>query len=231
LLDDPTTITGVSARKTQCTIVACPAPLSQGLSYEAAANVAVLLSNILASSPHLDVMNSDYPDMPMPLNGVVPAMTDYNVRDTYVKAGCSTVDVSAGVYKIKDLVTTYRPDGETPPQYRYVRDLFIDFNIEYGWKLRVKSKFVAHTLCDDNATVTADNIVKPKMVVAEGYSYAIELSNRALIADAKFMQQSMSAAINSTNPNRLDVNYSYQRTGMTRIVSTTAKAGFNFGNA
>lgn len=230
VLDDPTTITSVTARKTQCTIQACPAPLSPGLPIEIAAAWAVEFAAILTNTPHLDVMDRPLQDVPMPALGVTPAMCDYNVRDTYVQLGCSTVNIVNGQYVIKDAITTYRPDGEVPPQFRYVRDLFIDFNIEYGWQIRVRTKFAGHTLCNDTDTVTADNIVKPKMVIAEAQSYAVDLGKRALIADVPFMQASAAAQINNINQNRLDTMYQYKRTGVTRQVATTAVAGFNFGS-
>jgi phage tail sheath gpL-like len=231
LLDDPTTITGVSGRKTQCTIAACPAPLSPGMHYEVAAAYAVELAAIVTTAPHLDVMDRPLRDVPMPALGTVPLMCDYNVRDTYVQLGCSTVDIVSGQYVIKDFITTFRPDGQVPPPFRYVRDLFIDFNIEYGWQLRVKSKFAGHTLCDDNDVVTADKIVQPKMVISEGKAYAIDLGKRALIADVPFMQKNIQANINASNPQRLDIKYPYKRTGMGRIVATTGIAGFNFGKS
>ncbi len=191
--------------------------------------MALLLANVLVNTPHLDVMDRYYPDMPVPALGTIPAMCDYNVRDTYVKLGCSTVDLRNNVYLMKDLVTTYRPEGEEPPAFRWVRDLGIDFNIEYGWQILVRENFSGHTLCADNDTVDAENIVKPKMAVGVGYGYAEQLGRRALIADVPFMQSSIAAGINETNQNRLDIEFDYKRTGMGRIVSTRGRSGFNFG--
>lgn len=230
VLDNPTSITGATARTTQPTIVACPAPLSPGLSCEVAAAYAYALANILVSTPHLDVMNTALIDVPIPALGTIPAMNDYNTRDTYVQAGCSTVELTAGQYVIKDLVTTYNKAGEFPPQYRFVRDIFIDMEVGYAWRLMIKSNFMSHTLCADGDVVTADNIVQPSMVVTSAKALAADLGKRALIADVQFMQQSIQASINPTNPNRLDVIYEYKRTGMGRIAAITAKAGFNFGN-
>lgn len=231
VVDDPTSITGAAGRKTQVTIAACPAPLSPGLPYEVAAAYAVELAAITQNAPHTDVMDRRLVDVPMPALGTIPAMNDYNVRDADVQLGCSTCEIVDGGYVIHDFVTTFRPDGVAVPQWRYVRDLFVDMNVEYGWMLRVKTKFAGHTLCNDNDIVTADMTVKPKMVIAEGKAYASDLGKRALIADVQFMQDSLTAQINGTNPQRLDTTFKYKRTGMSRIVATTAKAGFNFGQS
>lgn len=69
--------------------------------------------------------------MPTPLS--IGAMNVYLNRDAFVKKGSSTVSLFAGKYLVEDFVTTYHPVGETPPQFRYVRNLDIDFNVRYTY--------------------------------------------------------------------------------------------------
>ena len=58
---------------------------------------------------------------------------------------------------------------------------------------------------------------------------AADLGKRALIADVPFMQESIEVGISTINPDRLETFFKYKRTGIARIASTTAQAGFNFG--
>ena len=125
--DDPSVLT--DSRKIQVTNAACPAPMSKGYDMEAAANMALLFARVAQDTPHLDVNALTYPDMPIPANGDIGSMIDYDFRDSIVKKGSSTVTLNSGRYKIEDFVTTYHPDGENPPQFRYCRNLMLDFNV------------------------------------------------------------------------------------------------------
>jgi hypothetical protein len=226
-LDNPTSIT--DSRSSNVTIAIAPAPLSAGFAMEAAANMASLHARVTQDTPHLDVNGLSYPDMPTPL--AIGTMADYNNRDSYVKKGCSTVDLVAGAYQVQDFVTTYHPAGEVPPQYRYCRNLMLDFNVRYGYYLLEQINVVDHAIAKDSDTVTASNVVKPKQWKGILAGYALDLALRALIADAPFMQNSITVGIGTDNPDRLETFFRYKRTGCVRISSTTAEAGFNFGTA
>lgn len=215
-------------RLNNVTIAIAPAPLSQGLALEAAANMTLLYAKIAQNSPHLDVAGLSYPDMPTPTS--IGTMGDYDYRDQYVKKGCSTVDLVAGKYQVCDFVTTYHPVGELPPQFRYCRNLNLDFNVRYGYYLLEQINVVDHAIAADADIVTATDVVKPKQWKAVLYAYADSLSKRGLIAEPSFMQTSITVSLDSSNPDRLNTFFRYKRTGFARISSTIAEAGFNFGN-
>lgn len=221
-----TTLT--NARKNDVTIAIAPAPTSKGLPLEAAANMTLLLAKVMQETPHLDVSGFYYPDMP-PATGPVN-MTDYDLRDQYVKKGNSTVDVIGGKFKVMDFVTTYHPVGENVPQYRYVRSLIIDFNVKFGYYLKEEINVVDHAIASDDDVVNVPKVVKPKQWKAIINNYADELSNRGLITEPSFMQNSITVGLSSSNPDRLETFFRYKRSGFVRIASTTAEAGFNFGN-
>lgn len=223
--DDPSAIT--DARKNDVTIAICPAPGSAGLSMEAAANMGVLFSRQAQDNPHLDVSGKFYPDMPTPIS--IGSMADYENRDAFVKKGCSTVDLNSGKYQVQDFVTTYHPVGELPPQFRYCRNLMIDLNVRYGYYLLEQTNVVDHAIAGDDAIVSAANVVKPKQWKGVLFGYAEDLRNRALIVDEAFMQDSITVTVSTTNPDRLETFFRYKRSGFSRISSTIAEAGFNFG--
>jgi phage tail sheath gpL-like len=210
------------------TIAPCPAPLSEGLAMEAAANMCTLFARITQDTPQLDVEGLSYPDMPIPYTGT-PKTASYEVRDAIVKMGMSTVDIVAGAYQVQDFITTYHPIGEIPPQFRYCRNLMLDFNVRYGYYLLEQVNVVNHMIAADDDVVSASRVVKPKQWRAIVSQYAIDLTRRGLVADTKFMQASIVTGISTINPDRLETFFRYKRTGVARISSTTAEAGFNFG--
>ena len=175
----------------------------------------------------MDIEGWNYPDMPTPT--VIGSMADYNNRDLFVKKGCSTVDLVAGQYVVQDFVTTYHPEGENPPQFRYVRNLMLDFNVRFGYYLLEQINVVNHTICADSDTVSVGNVIKPKTWKALLFGYADDLAKRALVVDGGFMKNSIDVRLSTSNPDRLQTNFSYKRSGVVRIASTVAKAGFNFG--
>lgn len=219
------------ARLNDVTVAIAPAPLSEAMHFEAAANMTLLYARVAQDNPHLDVAGKFYPDMPTPDD--IGSMATYNNRDAFVKKGLSTVDKVAGQYKVMDFVTTYHPEGELPPQFRYVRSLYSqDLNVFYSYYLLEQINVVDHAIANDNDTVTAGTVIKPKqwVQILGGESFAEDLVKRGVIVDAAFLKSSLVVNISTTNPDRLETFFRYKRSGFARIASTTAQAGFNFGN-
>jgi hypothetical protein len=146
-----------------------------------------------------------------------------------VQKGCSTVTLSAGQYKVQDFVTTWHPAGEIPPQFRYVRNIMIDLNIKYMYRLLEEANVTDHVIASDTDSVSGTNIIKPKQWKQALSTFADQLVSMALITDSGFMKASITVSLNPTNPDRLDTFFKYKRTGFGRILSTQAQAGFNFG--
>jgi hypothetical protein len=190
--------------------------------------MSVLFARVSQDNPHLDVSGLYYPDMPTPL--VIGTMADYDNRDLYVKRGNSCVELLAGQYRVTDFVTTYHPDGEVPPQYRYCRNLMIDFNVRYGYYLLEQINVVDHAIAADEDTVIVNTVVKPKTWKGVLNKYFVTLSQRGLIVQPDFSSASLRVNISAVNPDRLETTFDYKRSGFTRIASTTASAGFNFGS-
>ena len=215
------------ANQDEVTVAFAPAPLSLGYDFEAAANMTALFARKEQDTPHLDVGGQSYPDMPTPNS--IGYMAQYVNRDALVKKGCSTVDLVAGKYVVQDFVTTYNPLGEIPAQFRYCRNLALDWNVRFGYYLLEQTNVVDHVIANDNDIVTASKVIKPKRWRSVLNTYAENLALRGLIAEPSFMQASLTINISTVNPDRLETFFRYKRTGVVRIASTTAEAGFNFG--
>lgn len=219
-------ITDVSARVNQVTNVLCPAPSSKGFTWEAAANVVRLFARTMQDSPHLTINNQSYPDMPIPIQGEIGEMADYNNRDFLVKKGCSTVMLENGAYVVQDLVTTYHPEGEVPLQYAYCRNLNLDWNVRDGYSIIENINVKDHAILKDSQISGATKTVKPKQWKAVLFEYFESLGERALIRDPEFSKESLQVEVNASNPDRFDTFFRYRRTGVARIQSTDVEAGF-----
>jgi len=221
-------ITDADARKTQVTNVIAPAPASKGCTWEAAANMVASYAFTAANKPHLGNGGLTYPDMPVPSNGNIGDFSEYDNRDYLVQRGCSTVTLENGKYTVQDMVTTYHPTGETPPKFRFVRDLIVDWNIAFGWQIIMNRDIHDKTLVGDNDAVTVDSIVSPKQGKQLLRSFVRNMAALALIANSDFTIENMNVEVNGTNPARLDFYFPYLRTSVANIVSTDAAVDFAY---
>lgn len=234
--DDPTSITDAGERPTNVTIVPCPAPMSLGMSYEAAANYVRAIIGTMQNSPEADpAMKRILPDMPSAPAGSNPQMNNPTFRQYCVTHGCSTAEfingaTGNGQYRIWDLVTTYNEEGEFPPFYRWVRDLNIYFNYKFGYRLLEEQKLHGKTLVTDGSTASTDTVVRPSGWKAEVAAYNLSCERRALIVNAAANNKKIQVDINDENPNRLDTIQDIQISGVVRVGATTIKGGFNFSN-
>jgi phage tail sheath gpL-like len=212
------------AMKTEMSIASASAPNSLGLPMEAAANYAVNFCNVANNTPNIDMQNVPLPDMPGPLPGsALPTQSNsYSVRNAILAMGMTTVIYSDNQYYPQDFATSYHPVGETPPVFAYPRDIMIDLNIRYKFTNLQKAVIENKQIAGDSDQVNAPNVVKPKDVKAALVGFANDLVAQGLITDAKFMIKSITVIINPTNKNRFDIAFSYNRSGVVRVISNVA---------
>lgn len=224
--DDIAAITDNPSRVNQVTNTLCPAPRSQGFPWEAAANMASLYARIMQDTPHLDVNNKSYPDMPIPSNGNIGDMSIYDNRDFLIKKGSSTVLLENGTYVVQDFVTTYHPEGESPLQYSYCRNLNLDWNVSDSYRI-LETRFVKdHVLIQNDQATDVSNAIKPNEWAGIVQELFIDLATAGLIKEPQFSRESLKVEIDQNNPDRFNTFFRYKRTGIARIESTDVEAGF-----
>lgn len=228
---DPSTadliaITDNQSRVNQVTNVLCPAPKSEGFPWEAAANMVLIFCRTMQDTPELDVCGQYYPDMPVPYSNSIGEMSDYNNRDILVQKGCSTVKLDNGNYQVQDLVTTYHPTNDSQFQYRYSRNLNLDWNVKDGYAILENLYVKDHVIIADIQITDSLKAIKPKEWAAVLFDYFDALATASLINDPGFSKASLQVQIDPTNPNRLNTFFRYKRTGISRIESTDVQAGF-----
>jgi len=221
-------VTDLTARKSQVTNVLCPAPNSKGTTWEAAANMAVSFASVVNEDPHLGNGGKSYYDMPIPSDGDIGDFANYADRNDMLKGGSSTVTLKAGVFQIEDFATTYHPDGEVNPKYRYCRDLNLNWNIEFGWRIIMERDIQDKTIVGDDSPVRVGNTIAPKQAKQLAFSYVDDLQARALINDADFSKSNTDTGINESNPARMDINFKYKITSTANVVSTDAEFDFTY---
>ena len=114
-------------------------------------------------------------------------------------------------------------------QYRFCRNLVIDFNVRFGYYLLEQINVVDHAISDNDSVVLVDKVIKPKEWAGLLTNYANDLSQRMLIVQPNFMTSSIKVGLSTTNPDRLESFFRYKRSGFARVLPTTSEAGFNFG--
>ena len=219
-------ITHQQSRIEQVTHVLCPAPASEGFPWEAASNIVRLFARTMQDTPEIDINGQSYPDMPVPVDGRIGDMSVYDNRDYLIKKGCSTVILDKGSYKVQEVVTTYHPEGETPLQYNYCRNLNLDWNVYDSYKILEIRKLRDKVLIRDEQATDSLNAIKPKEWKAIIFDLFDDLAKAALINDPDFSKKSLTVQVSIDNPNRFETFFKYKRTGVARIESTDVEAGF-----
>jgi len=220
---DSTTLGAITdSRASEVTNALAPAPNSEGFPFEAAANMTLNYAVIAQNEPHRDVINTYYNDMPAPADGLIGDMKDYSYRDYLVKKGASTVDFEGGRYKVKDFVTTYHPESESVPTFRWVRNLNLDFNVRYYVLIAEQAYLVGRAIISDDQISSVDYTKKPKDWKADLYGIAEDLGDVAIIDNVDFMKKSITVKIDEDNPDRFNTVFSYKTSGTARISSVTA---------
>jgi phage tail sheath gpL-like len=227
--DNLVLLTNAAARKDQVTNVLCPAPNSSGFTWEASANGALIAAPIYQNTPHLSVNAQSYNDMPVPSDLLIGDMSSYDNRDFLVKKGCSTVDMVNGKYTFQDFVSTYAPTGDNNPSWRYARSLNQDWNMRYGYFLLEEIHVRDHAIAASDQVTSVAQTIKPKQWLQILNVYFNDMAERVIISDPDFSKESLQVGVSETNPDRLETSFSYKRSGIARIASTTAEAGFAFG--
>lgn len=224
-----TATTVPSGRKTDRTNVQLVAPGSVNLPFVVAARQLARIAKVANNNPPTDYGAQSMANL---IPGTDAQQWDYPTRDLAVKAGCSTTVVSDGVVFIGDVVTFYHPDGDPNPAYRYVVDIVKLQNVIYSTALRfATTEWAAAPLIPDGQATANPNARRPRDAKAAMASVIDGLGLSAIISDPKTAKKSIVAAIDGSNPKRLNLSATVQLSGNTNVKSVDVFFGFFFGQA
>jgi len=218
-----------STRLDYNTNVYVPLPNAQDLPFINAANTLGIFVKKSNGDPKQDINDDVIPSSTPPEDSDVGDIINYTFRDSLVKTGCSTTNFRDGNYYAGDIITTYRPLGETDPIFRYVRDNMIVFNILNQFKAfnqKQKNKTIA-----PNAK-PSKNITSPDLYRAGVLNEIIRpFVDAGYIADFDYAKANLDVGINPTNSGRFDVLSPNLITSLLRIVAVEVQVNKYYGNA
>jgi phage tail sheath gpL-like len=226
--DGATEIT--NARKNQMTNVIVPGIGTKYWSYELAAAAVAAYAPRANSIPHLDPIGMFLPEIEAPED-----MGDFatsTTRDFIIKVGCSTLKQNGTQLEIMELSTTAHPDNEiqTAVSFRFVRNMIIQFNFYFSYRVYYNTYVFGKTIMADNAITSATNIIKPKtwkaILIKE---YAKLLIDNAMMVDIETFKAGLQVQIGKTNSNRLETRMGTVKIPGSAIVgATTIVTSFNY---
>lgn len=234
VLDDQSSLEALtSGRTTDLTNEICPAANSANYEFEIAASWAAELASRQDNNPILSVINVTLKDIQGPDDEDTGDFKDVDVRDQLVKAGVSTSIYDGSAYRIKSAITMRRPTSQPPTMidFKYDRDICIDMNVKYNYRLLEDANLVGKTLAANTDVVDSDApVIKPKDWLAIVLDMAKTLVSKGWLADYAYSKANTSVAISGTNPNRIDTIFNYKITGVARVMTATVYKTFNVGS-
>ena len=168
------------------------------------------------------------------LNTIYPGLDSqqwtYAQRDAGIKVGFSSSTKEDGVVKLGDIVTFYAPTGDTDPSYRYVVTLIKLWNFVYRINTIFRGDPWRSAPLIPSDQVSSNPLAKkPSDAIAEVAAVIDSAAKDAIISDPATAKKTIVAAINGSNPNRLDFSAQIQISGNTRIKAFDLSWGFYFG--
>jgi len=155
----------------------------------------------------------------------------YQERNRLLKAGYSNiVKKSDGSYRLMDLATFYHPVGKTNPLFRFDRDSTVVGNIAYDFMstFRDSDEWKSVILIGENDITTNPAARTLKDIKAAVNTRISLLGQAGFIANYADAQKETQLEIDSSNPNRVNMNPKFDITGVGRIFDIVNFIGFNF---
>lgn len=201
---DMTLATVVSAaRRTDRINAQLVAPGSSDLPFEVAAQQLARIAVMANNNPATGYASLQCPGITAGADGV---QWDYPTRDAAVKLGSSTTDVVDGVVQIQDVVTFYRPTDEDPPAYRKVVSIVKLQNfIANIHAIFASTEWASAPLIPDSQVTDNPRARKPRHALAAVRAKIDGLGRAAIVSDPKTIKKNTSAAIDTQNPDRINV--------------------------
>lgn len=223
-----TSIAVTETRRADRTNVQLVAPGSVNLPCVVAARQLVRIAKLANNNPPHDY-GSQRADGLLP--GTDAQQWNFTQRDLVVKGGSSTVEIKDGIVSISDVVTSYAPQGEAVPGFRYVVDIVklqqIIFNLDL---IFAAPEWDGAPLIEDDDPTVNPTAKKPFMAIAEINTIIDALGLNAILAAPAVAKKLTKANLNAQNPKRLDAELTVQLSGNTNIKGITLNFGFLFGS-
>lgn len=215
------------ARKSDRTNGVIPCPGSPTAPWVIAAAAIAKIASQANANPAVEYRTESLPSV---VNGKDGDQWDYPTRDTAWKSGVSSTQIENGVITLDNTLLFYHPDGRTDPEYGKVIYVVKLQNIIYNVDLIFNQpKWKKAALIPDFEVSSNPDALKPNDAVAALNTLTDNLANNALISDRAFTKTNTAAAIDQSNPNRVNTTYPVKLSGNWDIHSIDLLFGFFLG--
>lgn len=213
------TLSGITdPRKDLNTNIYYPTPNAKDFAFKNACETLAMFIKVSNPDPKQDIVDAKMIYATPPDDKDVGEIIDYKVRDEgLVQKGCSTVNFKENNYYVQDLLTTYRPDGETDPVFKFVRDNMLVFNlIDQIKQLNERNKNKTNApQAQPSASILTTELYKAKILneiirpfVDAGY-----------LLDFDYAKENLDVDVDPTNAGRYNVVTANLVTSLIRIVA------------
>lgn len=155
----------------------------------------------------------------------------YKERDRLLKAGYSNlVKKPDSSYCLMDLASFYHPVGNSNPLYKFVRDITVVGNIAFDFMATFRdSEEWKSVILIGASDITTNPAARTLDDIKAAVNTRIALLGQAgFIANYAEAQNETEVEIDSSNPNRVNINPKFDLTGIGRIFDIVNFIGFNF---
>jgi len=213
----------------------CTAPNSANTPAQIAAAYTAIFAEQVRAKPHLDIAGKKLPVLSL-YGQNIGEMEIYNIRDEIAKAGITTVtyDIQLQGYVVQDFITFRRmPDqSQMARDWNYCRNIFIDFNIAFNYQVLQRRTLLGKVIVKDDEIISSSrrsDVIRLSVWKAAIVNFFTQMIAFAYITDQDYSNESLLVELSGTNPKRINTQFAYKRTETVGIASTTAYAGFSFG--
>lgn len=204
-----------------------PCPGSTSAPYIIAAAAVAKIATQANENPAVEYRTEELPSL---VNGKDGEQWLYADRDTAWKSGVSSTQIENGVITLDNTLIFYHPDGSVDPEYGkviyHVKLQNIIYNVDLIFN---QPKWKKAALIPDFEVSSNPLALKPNDAVAALNALTDNLANNALISDRTFTKANTSAAIDQSNPNRVNTAYPVKLSGNWDIHSIDLLFGFYLG--
>lgn len=227
---DPTVLKAYTdTRKSDRTNSVVPCPGSPSAPWIIAARAAARIAAQANQDPATEYRGMTLDTV---VNGKDGEQWNYEQRDLAWKAGVSSTIINGGTIELDNTLTFYHPDGKPDPEYGKVIYIVKLQNIIYNMDLIFNQpEWKKAPLIPDFQVSTNPNARKPNDAVAALSALTDNLANQAIISDPDFTKANTTAAIDGSNPNRVNTTYPVKLSGNWDIHSLDLLFGFFLGGA
>lgn len=204
-----------------------PAPGTTSAPWIIAAAAVAKIAKQANENPAVEYRTESMPSLVLGKDG---EQWDYPKRDTAWKSGVSSTQIENGAYALDNTLLFYHPDGSVDPEYGkviyHVKLQNIIYNVDLIFN---QPKWKKAALIPDFEVSSNPLALKPNDAVAALNVLTDNLANNALISDRAFTKTNTTAAIDQSNPNRVNTSYPVKLSGNWDIHSIDLLFGFYLG--